>query len=83
MTNSRAKVIGHDWVFVDYNAPDFVRNLPLFISRVLAVSKNGRQFITWFDHEIDKWDLEGEELDKDDYIMAWTQVEYPKLAEDI
>jgi len=70
-------------VFIDYDGPDFPRHLPLFIGRVLAVSKKGRQFITWFDHEIDKWDLEGEELDKDDYIMAWTQVEYPKLAEDI
>jgi hypothetical protein len=75
--------MAHDWVFVDYNAPDFVRHLPLFISRVLAVSKKGRQFITWFDHETDTWDLGEEELDKGDYIMAWTQVQSPKLAEDI
>jgi hypothetical protein len=83
MTNPRAKVLAHDWVFVDPKASKADQHLPLFISRVLAVSKNGRQFITWFDHEIDKWDLGEEELDKGDYIMAWTQVEYPKLAEDI
>jgi hypothetical protein len=83
VTNSRAKVIAHDWVFVDYNAPDFVRHLPLFISRVLAVSKNGRQFITQFDHETDDWALDKDALGKDDYIIAWTQIEHPKFAEDI
>ena len=66
------------WIFVDYNSPDFVRNLPLFISRVLAVSKNGKQFITWFDHETDKWDLSEHELNKNDYIVAWTQISNPK-----
>lgn len=66
------------WIFVDYNSPDFVRNLPLFISRVLAVSKKGKQFITSFDHETDKWDLSEHELNKNDYIVAWTQISNPK-----
>jgi hypothetical protein len=66
------------WIFVDYNSPDFVRNLPLFISRVLAVSKKGKQFITSFDHENDKWDLSEHELNKNDYIVAWTQISNPK-----
>jgi hypothetical protein len=66
------------WIFVDYKTPDFVHNLPLFISRVLAVSKNGRQFITSFDHETDKWNLSEHELNKNDYIVAWTQISNPK-----
>lgn len=83
MTNSRAKVIAHDWVFVDPKVSKTEQHLPLFISRVLAVSKNGRQFITQFDHETDEWDLDKDALSKDDYIIAWTQIEFPKFAEDI
>lgn len=68
-------VIADPWQFIDYESPDYPAHLPLFISRVLAVSKNGRQFITWFNHETDAWDLYGEEpLAEGDYIMAWTQV---------
>lgn len=68
-------VVADPWTFIDYESPDFPAHLPLFILRVLAVSKNGRQFITWFDHETDEWDLRGEEpLVKDDYIIAWTQI---------
>jgi hypothetical protein len=78
-----AKVIAHDWQFVDYDAPDFVRGLPLFISRVLAVSKHGRLFICWFDHETDDWDLDhAAPLVEGDRIIAWTQIEHPKLSEE-
>ena len=70
--------VNDKWIFVDYNSPEFVRNLPLFISRVLAVSKKGKQFITSFDHETDKWDLSEHELNKNDYIVAWTQISNPK-----
>jgi hypothetical protein len=74
------KVIAHDWQFVDYDASDFERGLPLFISRVLAVSKHGRQFICWFDHETDAWDLDhAAPLVEGDRIIAWTQIEHPKL----
>jgi len=73
-------VEAHDWVFIDYDGPDFPRHLPLFIGRVLAVSKKGRQFITWFDHETDEWDLSNElPLAADDQIIAWTQVSNPVI----
>jgi len=76
------KVVADDWTFVDYDAPDFVRGLPLFISRVLAVSKHGQQFICWFDHETDAWDLDhAAPLVEGDCIIAWTQIEHPKLSE--
>jgi hypothetical protein len=83
MTNSRAKVVADDWVFVDPKALRTKQHLPLFISRVLAVSKNGRQFITQFDHIIDDWVLDKDALSNDDYIIAWTQIEHPKFSEDI
>lgn len=68
-------VIADPWQFIDYKSPDYPAHLPLFISRVLAVTKNGRQFITWFNHETDSWVLYGEEpLAEGDYIMAWTQI---------
>ena len=78
----RAKVIADDWIFIDYDKSKDKQELPLFISRVLAVTKHGRQFITWFDHETDEWDLDNEiPLAIDDYIMAWTQIHYPKKYE--
>lgn len=68
-------VIADPWQFIDYESPDYPAHLPLFISRVLAVTKNGRQFITWFNHETDAWILYGEEpLAEGDCIMAWTQI---------
>jgi hypothetical protein len=77
------KVIAHDWKFVDYDASDFVRGLPLFISRVLAVSKHGRQFICWFDHETNTWDLDhAAPLVEGDRIIAWTQIDLPKLSDE-
>ena len=78
----RAKVIADDWMFIDYDKPSHEQKLPLFISRVLAVTKRGRQLITQFDHETYEWDLDDEvPLAPGDYIMAWTQVHYPKEDE--
>lgn len=78
-----SKVVADDWTFVDYDVPGPVKGLPLFISRVLAVSKHGRQFITWFNHELDDWEIENPPLALDDYIVAWTQVENPTIPEKI
>ncbi len=74
----KSKVIADDWTFIDYKTPDMPGNLPLFISRVLAVSKNGRQFITHYDEQAEAWDFENQTvLAKGDYILAWTQVYHP------
>ena len=75
----REPVIADDWTFIDYDLPVHERDFPLFISRVLAVTQNGRQFITWFDHETYSWNLGNEHpLNKNDRIIAWTQVSQPK-----
>jgi hypothetical protein len=58
-------------------------SLPLFISQFLAVSKHGRQFICWFDHETITWDLDhAAPLVEGDRIIAWTQIELPKLSDE-
>jgi hypothetical protein len=72
-------VVADDWIFIDYETPEHERHLPLFIGRVLAATQNGRQFIAWFDHETYSWDLNNEHpLNKNDRIIAWTQVHHPK-----
>lgn len=67
-------------------APQWIsvkESLPLFISQVLAVSKHGRQFICWFDHETDAWDLDhAAPLVEGDCIIAWTQIDLPKLSDE-